>query len=219
MMRRGFQNMVVRPFTAAAAVGILTVGLVTAPPDLALPRTEVQAVQLAAVSTSPVSVSRPAAASQTANDTSAPPDFLAFAASIREYLNSIGLGAGPGLAAIGLSGLVVAFAATAYAWNGFADTVNPGLRFFRIPPVPKFPVCFAGQSCAGSSASAQARIKTVNRVAPTTRATGGTGRSTATSGRARLSPTAAKVSGATKPTPSATAGKGSSKRVRSATAH
>ncbi|WP_149441652.1 hypothetical protein [Mycolicibacterium sp. P1-5] len=211
--------MAVRPFAAVAAVGILTLGLATAPPSVAVPRTEVRAVQLVAVTTSPVSVPRPATASQTADDTAAPPDFLAFAASILEYLNSLGVGAGPGLAAIGLSGVVVAFAATAYAWNGFADTVNPGLRFLHIPQVPKFPVCFAGQSCASSSASAQARIKTANRVATTTRPTGGTRRSTAATGRTTLSPTAAKVSGATKSTPSATAGKGTSKRARSATAH
>lgn len=120
---------------------MLTVGLVAAPPDVAVPRTEVHAVQLASASTiapAPTPAQRPAAGSQTAKATSAPPDFLAFAASILEYLNSLGLGAGPGLAAIGLTGFVVAFAATAYAWNAFADTVNPGLRFLHIPRVPKF---------------------------------------------------------------------------------
>ncbi len=199
---------------------MLTVGLVTAPPDVAGPRTEVHAVQLASASTiapAPTAAQRPAAGSQTANATSAPPDFLAFAASILEYLNSLGLGAGPGLAAIGLTGFVVAFAATAYAWNAFADTVNPGLRFLHIPRVPKFPVCFAGQIC-GSSSTAQARIKPAGRgVATTNRATRGTGRSTASSGRSAATRTAAKLSGPKKSTP-AGAGKGSSKRVRSAAA-
>lgn len=225
-MRRGIHSTAVRPFTAAAVAGILTLGLVTAPPDATLPRTEAHAVQLVAVTSvdnpataRPTSVPRPAA-SQTANDTSAPPDFLAFAASILEYLNSLGLGAGPGLAAIGLSGLVVAFAATAYAWNGFADTVNPGLRFLHIPPVPKFPVCFAGQTCSSSgSAQAQAQIKAASRgVATVNRPTGSTRRSTAASGRATASATAAKITGARKSTPSAGAGKGGSKRVKSAAA-
>ncbi|WP_431231231.1 hypothetical protein ACQ856_16525 [Mycolicibacterium psychrotolerans] len=167
---------------------------------------------MSAVAATPLSAPRSASSSQTANDTTAPPDFLAFAASILQYLNTLGLGPGPGLAAIGLSGLVVAFAATAYAWNGFANLVNPVLRVFNIPRVPKFPVCFAGQSCSGS-ASAQARIKPASRVATPTRATGTTGRSTASSGRTPSG--AAKVRGAKKPTASATAtaGKGGSKRV------
>ena len=207
-------------FTAAVAAGMLTVGLVAAPPDVAVPRTEVHAVQLASASTiapAPTAAQRPAAGSQTANATSAPPDFLAFAASILEYLNSLGLGAGPGLAAIGLTGFVVAFAATAYAWNAFADTVNPGLRFLHIPRVPKFPVCFAGQIC-GSSSTAQTRVKPAGRgVATTNPTTGGTGRSTASSGRSAATPTAAKLSGSKKSAP-AGAGKGSSKRVRSAAA-
>ena len=207
-------------FTAAVAAGMLTVGLVAAPPDVAVPRTEVHAVQLASASTiapAPTAAQRPAAGSQTANATSAPPDFLAFAASILEYLNSLGLGAGPGLAAIGLTGFVVAFAATAYAWNAFADTVNPGLRFLHIPRVPKFPVCFAGQIC-GSSSTAQTRVKPAGRgVATTNPTTGGTGRSTASSGRSAATRTAAKLSGPKKSAPTA-AGKGSSKRVRSAAA-
>ena len=49
MMRRGFPNTAVRPFAALAGAGILTLGLVTAPPVTAasLPRTEVHAIQLA----------------------------------------------------------------------------------------------------------------------------------------------------------------------------
>lgn len=218
-MRREIQSRVIRPYAAAAAAGILALGVVTAPPNTALPRTEVHAVALASVDVGDVSAAVPApgpaprsaSPSQTANDTSAPPDFLAFAASILQYLDSLGLGPGPGLAAIGLSGLVVAFAATAYAWNGFANIVNPVLRVFHIPRVPKFPVCFAGQSC-GSSASAQARVKPTSRVATPTTATGGTGRSTASSGRTTSAPGAAKVRGAKKGTASATAGTGGSKR-------
>jgi hypothetical protein len=217
-----FQNTVVRPFAALAGAGILTLGLVTAPPVHvgALPRTEVHAVQLVAVTASaaPASAVRPAAASPTADDTTtAPPNFLAFAAEILAYLNSLGLGAGPGLAAIGLSGLVVAFAATAYAWNGFANTVNPGLRVFHIPRVPKFPVCFAGQSCS-SSASAQARA-----AAPASGVVKPAGRGVATSKRVApaTTSTAAKVRGTKKSTPSAesAAGKGSSKRARNTAAH
>ncbi|WP_431236663.1 hypothetical protein ACQ86B_17125 [Mycolicibacterium aichiense] len=219
------QSRVVRPYAAAAAAGILALGLVTAPPSVTLPRNEVHAVALASVDVIDVSAvvataaPRPASASQTANDTTAPPDFLAFAASILQYLNSLGLGAGPGLAAIGLSGLVVAFAATAYAWNGFANLVNPVLRVFHVPRVPKFPVCFAGQTCSGSS-STQARIKPASRVATPARATGSTGRSTASSGRTAPSRGAAKVRGAKKPTTSATAkaGKAGSKRGTSAAA-
>ncbi|WP_142391320.1 hypothetical protein [Mycobacterium sp. ENV421] len=219
------QSRVVRPYAAAAAAGILALGLVTAPPSVTPPRNEVHAVALASVDVIDLSAvvetaaPRPASASQTANDSTAPPDFLAFAASILEYLNSLGLGAGPGLAAIGLSGLVVAFAATAYAWNGFANLVNPVLRVFHVPRVPKFPVCFAGQTCSGSS-PAQARIKPANRVATPTRATGSTGRSTASSGRTAPSRAAAKVRGAKKPTTSATAkaGRAGSKRATSAAA-
>lgn len=222
-MRAEIQSRVIRPYAAAAAAGILALGVVTAPPNVALPRTEVHAVALASVDVVDVSAvatvpapgpaPRSASSSQTANDTTAPPDFLAFAASILEYLNSLGLGPGPGLAAIGLSGLVVAFAATAYAWNGFANLVNPVLRVFHVPRVPKFPVCFAGQSCSGS-ATAQARAKPASRVATPTRATGDTGRSTASSGRTTSAPGAAKVRGVKKPAPSAAAaaGKGGSKR-------
>ncbi len=223
-MRPEIQSRVIRPYAAAAAAGILALGVVAAPPNVALPRKEVHAVALASVDVADVSTPatvpapgpapRSASSSQTANDTTAPPDFLAFAASILQYLNSLGLGPGPGLAAIGLSGLVVAFAATAYAWNGFANLVNPVLRVFHVPRVPKFPVCFAGQSCSGP-ASAQARVKPASHVAtPTTRAAGGTGRSTASSGRTTSTPGSAKVRGAKKPTASAAAaaGKGGSKR-------
>lgn len=220
-MRPAFHSTTARSLTALAVAGILAFGMVTAPPDTAHPRAEVRAVALASASTvavAPASVRR-TAASTTADDTTTPPDFLAFAASILEYLNSLGLGAGPGLAAIALSGAVVAFAATAYAWNGFADTVNPGLRFLHIPRVPKFPVCFAGQSCAGSS-SAQARIKAASRgPAKSTSATGSTGRSTASSGRPASAPTAAKAAGPKKSTPSPSGGKGSSKRIRAAAGH
>jgi len=216
-MRPGLPSTAVRPFTAAAAAGILTLGLVTASPTtaVALPRTEAHVVALAAVTTvdipatvTPASAPRPAA-SQTANDTSTPPDFLAFAASILDYLNSLGLGAGPGLAAIGLSGFVVAFAATAYAWNGFANTVNPGLRFLHLPPVPKFPVCFAGQKCATASASAQARV-----IKPTGGLVTPAGPGAATSKRAtsdKNNTSSPKVRGVKKSTPS-TAGKGRSAR-------
>ncbi|WP_319437551.1 hypothetical protein [Mycobacterium sp. RTGN5] len=202
--------MAVRPFAALAGAAILTLGLVTAPPVTvaSLPRTEVHAVELVAVST-------PAAASPTADDTtSAPPNFLAFAAEILAYLNSLGFGAGPGLAAIGLSGFVVAFAATAYAWNGFADTVNPGLRFLRVPRVPKFPVCFAGQSCS-TPAPAQARS-----VTPASSVAKPAGRRVATSKRAASTPSAA--AGATKkstPSAASSAGKGNSKRGRTTAAH
>ncbi|MBI3692527.1 MAG: hypothetical protein HY239_18180, partial [Mycolicibacterium aromaticivorans] len=118
MMRPEIQSRVIRPYAAAAAAGILALGVVTAPPNVVLPRTEVHAVALASVdvvdvsalAATPVSPPRSASSSQTANDTTAPPDFLAFAASILQYLDSLGLGPGPGLAAIGLSGLVVAFA-------------------------------------------------------------------------------------------------------------
>jgi hypothetical protein len=124
--------------------------------------------------------------------------------------------------AIGLSGFVVAFAATAYAWNAFADNVNPGLRLLRIPRVPKFPVCFAGQSCSSSaSASVQARLAT-----PASSVVKPTGRGVATSKRLAGSndvnkTTAAKVRGTKKSTPSAesAAGKGSSKRARNTAAH
>ncbi|BBX08845.1 hypothetical protein [Mycolicibacterium aichiense] len=218
-MRPEIQSRIVRPYVAAAAAAIVALGVVTAPPSIAVPRSEVHAVALASVdvvdasafATTPAPTPRPASSSQTANDSAAPPDFLAFAASILEYLNSLGLGPGPGLAAIGLSGVVVAFAATAYAWNGFANLVNPVLRVFHVPRVPKFPVCFAGQSCSGS-ASAQARLKPAGRVEAPTRATGSTGRSTASSGRTASG--AAKVRGAKKPTASAAAGpgKGGSKR-------
>jgi len=205
-----FQNTVVRPFTALAGASILTVGLVTVPPVLetALPRTEVHAIQLTAITTADISTVKPAATSPSAEDTTteAPPDFLAFAASILEYLNSLGLGAGPGLAAIGLSGFVVAFAATAYAWNAFADTVNPGLRFLRIPRVPKFPVCFAGQSCA-NSASAQVRV-----AKPARTSNKGASRGVAASSRVTSKPTATKAPGAKKSTSSAS-GKGGSKRA------
>ncbi|BBY62018.1 hypothetical protein MHEL_02610 [Mycolicibacterium helvum] len=234
-MRRGFQSTAVRPYTAAAAVasaGILTLGLVTAPPvtGAALPRIEVHAVQLVAVTAAdlsatvlqtatPTSASRPAAASPTGPDATASdtPDFLAFAAEILTYLNSLGLGAGPGLAAIGLSGFAVAFAATAYAWNAFADTVNPGLRFLHIPRVPKFPVCFTGQSCAGSASaatSAQVRV-----VAPTSGPVKPAGRGVATSKRVASTPDSnkpapTKARSAKKSTPSSASadGKGSSKR-------
>ncbi|NTY63187.1 hypothetical protein [Mycolicibacterium sphagni] len=221
-----FQNTVVRPFTALAGAGILTLGSVTAPPvtSAALPQTEVHAVQLAAVTApaAPASAIRPAAASQTADDTTSttPPDFLAFAAEILAYLDSLGLGAGPGLAAIGLSGFVVAFAATAYVWNTFADTVNPGLRFLRVPRVPKFPVCFAGQSCS-SSAAAQARV-----AAPASSPVKPAGRGVATSQRVAATndgnkSTPAKVRGAKKSTSSATpeTGMGNSKRARNTAAH
>jgi hypothetical protein len=218
-----FQNTVVRPFAALAGAGILTLGLVTAPPVHvgALPRTEGHAVQLTTFTApaTPTSTTRPAAASQTDGDVTAAdtPDFLAFAAEILAYLNSLGLGAGPGLAAIGLSGLVVAFAATAYAWNAFANTVNPGLRVFHIPRVPKFPVCFAGQSCS-SSASAQARV-----AAPASSVVKPAGRGVATSKRVApaTTPTATKVRGTKKSTPSAeaAAGQGSSKRARTTAAH
>ncbi|MCV7346122.1 hypothetical protein [Mycolicibacterium rhodesiae] len=224
-MRTEIHSRIIRPYAAAAAAGIVALGVVTAPPRVALPRTDVHAVALASVdvvdvsagATTPAPAPRPASSSLTASDTTAPPDFLAFAASILEYLNSLGLGAGPGLAAIGLSGLVVAFAATAYAWNGFANLVNPVLRVFHVPRVPKFPVCFAGQSCGGS-APAQARLKPTIGVGEPARTTGSTGRSTASSGR--TAPGAAKVRTAKKPTASATAapGKGGSKRVRSAAA-
>jgi hypothetical protein len=212
--------MPVRPFAAVAGAGILALGLVTAPPvtAAALPRTEVHAVQLAAVTApaTPTSAIRPAAASPTANDTTeAPPDFLAFAAEILAYLNSLGFGAAPGLLAIGLSGFVVAFAATAYAWNGFANTVNPGLRFLHIPRVPKFPVCFAGQSCASAPASAQPSARVVKPassvITPAGRAVGTSKRIASTNGGKT---TATKVSGAKKSTSSAASasGKGSSKR-------
>ena len=219
--------MAVRPFAALAGAAVLTLGLVTAPPATAasLPRAEVHAVQLVAVTApaAPTSAARPAAASQTADDTTSttPPDFLAFAAEILAYLNSLGLGAGPGLAAIGLSGLVVAFAATAYAWNGFANTVNPGLRFLHIPRVPKFPVCFAGQSCSSTAASAQARV-----AVPASSVVKPAGRGVATSKRVAGSndgknTAATKVRGTKKSTPSAAsaAGKGSSKRARTSAAH
>jgi len=218
-MRPAFRSTTIR-LTAAAAAGILTLGLVNAPPDVAAPRAEVHAVQLTSasrVAPAVVPSPRPAAASPTAGDTTAPPDFLAFAASILEYLNSLGLGAGPGIAAIALSGFVVAFAATAYAWNGFADTVNPGLRFLHIPRVPKFPVCFAGQSCS-SSAQAQARIKPTSRVAISHRSTVGSGRGTGFSGRS-TAPTTAKAPSGKKAAPNKTAAKGTSKRVRGAAAH
>jgi hypothetical protein len=219
MMRRGFPSTAVRPFAAVAGAGILALGLVTAPPVTAasLPRTEVHAVQLVTfTAATPTSAIRPAAASQTADDTTttAPPNFLAFAAEILAYLNSLGFGAGPGLLAIGLSGFVVAFAATAYAWNAFANTVNPGLRFLRIPRVPKFPVCFAGQSCASTPASAQARLASpAGSVKPA-------GRRVATSKRNASAPTAA-AGGTKKSTPSAasSAGKGNTKRGGSAAAH
>lgn len=217
-MRRGFQNTTVRLHTAvsAACAGILTLGLVTAPPPapptVSVPRVEVQAVQLFSVTTADLTPARkPAAANQTAND-SAPPDFLAFAAEILAYLNSLGLGAGPSLAAIGLSGLVVAFAATAYAWNGFADTVNPGLRFLRIPRVPKFPVCFAGQQCASSAASVRARM-----AKPASGLVTPTGRGVASSKRVaagKSNPVAAKVRGTKKTTPSAASGAGKGRSAR-----
>jgi hypothetical protein len=218
MMRQGFQSKAVRPFAAVAGAGILTLGLVTAPPVTAasLPRTEVHAVQLVTFTApaTPTSAVRPAAASPKADDTTeAPPDFLAFAAEILAYLNSLGFGAGPGLLAIGLSGFVVAFAATAYAWNGFANTVNPGLRFLRIPRVPKFPVCFAGQSCASAPASAQVRV-----VKPAGSVVTPAGRGVGTSKRVASTndgkTTATKVGGAKKSTSSAASasGKGSSKR-------
>ena len=62
------------------------------------------------------------------------------------------------LLAIGLSGFAVALAAFAYAWNGFANLVNPLLSVLRIPRVPTFPVCFVGQQNCGGSLSAQARL-------------------------------------------------------------
>jgi hypothetical protein len=209
--------MPVRPFTALAGAGILALGLVTAPPVPAasLPRTEVHAVQLVAITApaaAPASALRPAAASPQADDTTeAPPDFLAFAAEILAYLNSLGFGAAPGLLAIGLSGFVVAFAATAYAWNGFANTVNPGLRFLRIPRVPKFPVCFAGQSCASAPASARVIKPASSVITPAGRGVGTSKRVASTNGGKT---TATKVSGAKKSTSSAASasGKGSSKR-------
>jgi hypothetical protein len=221
MMRRGFQSRAVRPFAAVAGAGILALGLVTAPPVTAasLPRTEAHAVQLVAVAApaAPTSAVRPAAASPTADDTTtAPPDFLAFAAEILAYLNSLGFGPGPGLAAIGLSGLIVAFAATAYAWNGFANTVNPGLRFLGIPRVPKFPVCFAGQSCASAPASASAQARVVKPASSVVTPGGrgvGTSKRVASTNDGKSS-AATKVRGTKKSTPSAAsaAGKGSSKR-------
>ncbi|SBS79526.1 conserved exported hypothetical protein [uncultured Mycobacterium sp.] len=221
--------MAVRPFAALAGAAVLTLGLVTVPPATAasLPRTEVHAVHLVAITApaAPTSVARPAAASQTADDTTSttPPDFLAFAAEILAYLNSLGLGAGPGLAAIGLSGLVVAFAATAYAWNGFANTVNPGLRFLRVPRVPKFPVCFAGQICSSSApASASARvIKPASSAAATPAGRGvGTSKRVASTNDGKNT-AATKVHGTKKSTPSAAsaAGKGGSKRARTSAAH
>ena len=226
-MRPGFQSKAVRPFAAAAAAGILTVGLVTAPPaaPVALPRAEVHALTLVVTTVDiPTTVTptspRSAAANQTANDTAEPPDFLALAASILEYLNSLGFGAAPGLAAIGLSGFVVAFAATAYAWNHVADTVNPGLSFLRIPKVPKFPVCFAGQTCASGAAAAQARVikPALGALKPARAAVKPAGRSVATSKR---DPGAAKVRDAQKSTPSAasTSGKATGKRARTAATH
>jgi hypothetical protein len=219
MMRHMFQNTAFRPYAACAAAGILTVGLITAPPvtSTALARTEVHAIQLAAITApaAPTSAVRPAAASPTADDTTstAPPDFLAYAAEVLAYLNSLGLGAGPGLAAIGLSGFVVAFAATAYAWNSFANTVNPGLRFFGIPRVPKFPVCFAGQVCASSTSAATRPMTAASAAAKPA------DRGVATSKRAATTaaPTAAKVRGTTKSTASSasSAGKAGSKRGRS----
>ncbi|EHB53942.1 hypothetical protein MycrhDRAFT_4405 [Mycolicibacterium rhodesiae JS60] len=212
MMRSRLPKTAARPYTAAACAGILTLGLVTAPPPaptVPVPRVEVQAVQLFSVTTADLTPApTPPATNQTANDT-APPDFLAFAAEILTYLNSLGLGAGPGLAAIGLSGLVVAFAATAYAWNGFADTVNPGLRFLRIPRVPKFPVCFAGQQCASSAASVRARV-----AKPASGLVTPTGRGVASSKRVaagKSTTTAAKVRSTAKSSPAA-AGKGRSAR-------
>ena len=199
-MRPAFRSTLVR-FIAAAAAGILTLGLVTAPPptSAAVPRSEVHAVSLAA-------------GTAAANDTAAPADFLAFAASILAYLNSLGLGAGPGLAAIGLTGVVVAFAATAYAWNGFASTVNPGLRFLRLPRVPKFPVCFAGQVCAGSAAAVRARA-----IKPAGGLVTPAGRGVANSKRAasdkRASATS-KVRTVKKPTSSARSGAGKGRSAR-----
>ncbi|MCX2931499.1 hypothetical protein ORI20_14545 [Mycobacterium sp. CVI_P3] len=198
MMRRGFQSTSVRPYTAGSALAgaaLLALALVipSPVPAVPVPHAAAPAIQLTSVAAAdlssaavevsaalaevvtspspataapaPVVASRSAAASPTAADT---PDLLAFAASILEYLNSLGLGAGPGLAAIGLTGLAVAFAATAYAWNGFADLVNPTLRFFNIPRVPKFPVCFAGDPSCGSSAAAQARVVNPDHPATTT---------------------------------------------------
>ena len=118
---------------AAAGAGILTLSLVTAPPvtSVGLPRVEAHAVQLVAATAADISTSvvapsvRPAAANKTTADAtaSARPDFLAFAASILEYLNNLGFGAGPGLAAIGLSGFVVAFAAAARVVKPAASSV------------------------------------------------------------------------------------------------
>lgn len=256
-MRQGFVSTAVRPYIAGSAVAILTLGLWTASPvtNVAIPRTELHSVQLVAAAAAEVgtvappttaSSDRPAAAGQTAADTTSPPDFLAFAASILDYLNSLGLGAGPGLLAIGLSGLVVTFAATAYAWNGFANLVNPVLRALGVPKVPKFPVCFAGQSCA-SPASAQARSATSGQttvsaasglvnaarpgVATSKRVVVGTANPTMPVRTARTiatpavaaavgtngkNDTATKVRGTTKSTSSGTGG---SKRVRNAAAH
>ncbi|MBB3603109.1 hypothetical protein FHT40_002770 [Mycolicibacterium sp. BK556] len=221
MMHRGFQSKAARPHTAAVALagaGIVTLGLVTAPPPVsgvALPRVDVQTVQLTAVTAADISLTpvRPAANKTSADVTAADtPDFLAFAASILEYLNSLGLGAGPGLAAIGLSGVVVAFAATAYAWNTVADNVNPGLRALHIPRLPKFPVCFAGQTCAGSSAAAQVRA-----VKPASSVSAPAGRGVATSKRAadtKNGTTAAKVRPTKKSSAAATSSTGGSKRGR-----
>ena len=207
-MRPAFRSTLVR-LIAAAAAGILTLGLVTVPPatSAALPRTEVHAVSLAAVTAADVG---PAAV--TADDSAAPADFLAFAASILAYLNSLGLGAGPGLAAIGLTGVVVAFAATAYAWNGFANTVNPGLRFLRLPRVPKFPVCFAGQVCASSAATVRAQVAKPagGLVTPAGRGVAGSKRAASDK---RASATS-KVRTAKKPTSSTRSGAGKGRSAR-----
>jgi hypothetical protein len=188
MMHRGFQSASARPYTvgsAVAGISILTLGLLTAPPvmGVAVPRTDVQAVQLMSVTAAdisttavkisatlatvakppssisaaatPTSAIRPAAASPTADDTTTP-DLLAFATSILDYLHSLGLGAGPSLLAIGLTGLAATLAATAYVWNGLANLVNPLLGALRIPKVPTFPICFAGNQNCGIAAAAQA---------------------------------------------------------------
>ena len=229
-MRRGSPSTAVRQYNvvaAAACAGILTLGLVTAPQvtHFSVPLTEVHAVQLMAVTAADVAAvaapasTRPVAARQPAADdttAAATPDFLAFAASILEYLNSLGLGAGPGIVAIGLTGFATALAVTAYVWNSGANLVNPWLRTLGIPRVPKFPVCFAGQVCANRTAGAQAV-----RVAPAAKPASGlvtpTGRGVASSGRVAPNDknnSAAKARGSKKPASSAKAAAGKGRSAR-----
>jgi len=190
---------------AAAGAGILTLGLVSAPPNLgvALAPAQVPAVQLAAVTAADIGtevvkipvefaaeakapslvpaaarstttpVIQPAAATQTeanpaaaslstttSSASSATTDLNSYAASFIENLKYLVFSATVLVGGAGLAGLAVTLSAAAFAWNGFANLVNPTLDALGQQPLQTIPVCFfGGVNCGGElAAPAQARL-------------------------------------------------------------